>query len=112
MFDLGVGELVPYLLVVSDENAGTEFPSPSKGSVSSYTAPLEFDELSFCVLLMGLELVNLLISSNGSEKWPEDESVGAEADSNILKGSSVALEVVLDALKVDSDDEPISGVGL
>jgi hypothetical protein len=109
VFDHGVGESVPYLLVLSDENAGTEFPSPSKGSVSSYTAPLEFDELSFFVLL---ELVNLLISSNGSEKWPEDESVGAEADSNILKGSSVALEVVLDALKVDSDDEPISGVGL
>lgn len=109
MFDLGVGELVPFLPVLSDENAGTEFPSPSKGSVSSYTVPLEFDKPSFFVLL---ELVKLLISSNGSEKWPEDESFGAEADSNILKGSSVALEVVLDSLKVDSDDEPISGVGL
>jgi hypothetical protein len=99
VFDLGVGELVPFLLVLSDENAGTELPSPSKGSVSSYT-PLEFDELSFFVLL---ELVNLLISSNGSAMWAEGEPVGAEGDSNILKGSFVAL---------DPDNEPISGVGL
>lgn len=107
-----LGELLPFLLFISDENAGTDFPSPSKGSISSYT-PLEFDELSFFVLL---ELLNLLISSNGSVKWPEGESTGAGAgagaDSNTLKGSSVALVTVLDALTAGSDDKPISGAGL
>lgn len=104
-----LGELLSILLVLSDENAGTDFPSPSKGSMSSYTLPFEVDELSFFVLL---ELLNLLISSNGSVKWLADESIGAEVDSNTLKGSSAAVDVGLDALAVGSEDNPISGACL
>jgi hypothetical protein len=102
-------ELLPLLLFLSDENAGTDFPSPSKGSMSSYTLPFEVDELLFFVLL---ELLNLLISSKGSVKLPVDESIGDEVDSNTLKGSSAAVEVVLDALTVGSEDKPISGACL
>lgn len=104
-----LGELLSLLLFRSDENAGTDFPSPSKGSMSSYTLPFEVDELSFFVLL---ELLNLLISSNGSVKWPVDESFGAEVDSNTLKGSSATVDVVLDLLAVGSEDKPTSGACL
>lgn len=93
------------LLFFSDENAGTDLPSPSKGSVSSYTRPFEVDELLFFWLL---ELLNLLISSKGSVKLP----VEGEVDSNTLKGSSVAVDVVLDTLTVGSEDKPISGACL
>ena len=109
MLVFNLGELLPFLLFLSDEKAGADFPRPSKGSISSYTLPFEVEELSFFVLL---ELLNLLISSNGSIKWPADESTGAEADSNTLKGSSAEVGVVLDALAVGSEDKPISGVCL
>lgn len=106
-----LGELLPFLLFPSEEKAGTDFPRPSKGSIFSYTLPFEVEELSFLELL---ELLNILISSNGSIKWPAaaGESTGAEADSNTLKGSSATVEVVLDALDVGSEDKPISGVCL
>jgi len=95
------------MLFLSAENAGTEFPP--KVSRSSYTSPLEFDKLSFFVLL---ELLNLLISSNGSVKYFEDESIGAEVGSNTLKGSSVSPEAVLEELIVGCDDKSILGTVL
>jgi hypothetical protein len=74
-----------------------------------YIMPFEVDELLFFVLL---EPLNLLISSKGSVKLLVDESIGAEVDSNTLKGSSAAVEVVLDALIVGSEDKPILGACL
>lgn len=71
--------------------------------------PFEVDELLFFVLL---EPLNLLISSKGSVKLLVDESIGAEVDSYTFKGSSAAVEVVLDALIVGSEDKPILGACL